>query len=165
MTSAKASFDLVGLFDFLEDVLAWVKDRDGRYLWVNRPFLINYALEHPKLDEEISEQHVLGKTDYDLSPAFLADQFRLDDEHALAGNRIVNRIERVGELEGAAGWNVTNKIPVLDAKGKVIGTAGITRVLKQPVPHPGTTAGFGPALEYIRDHYQQPISNQQLASV
>ncbi len=25
MTSAKASFDLVGLFDFLEDVLVWVK--------------------------------------------------------------------------------------------------------------------------------------------
>ena len=44
MTSAKASFDLVGLFDFLEDVLAWVKDRDGSYLWVNRAFLLNYAL-------------------------------------------------------------------------------------------------------------------------
>ena len=48
MTSTKVSFDLVGLFDFLEDVLAWVKDRDGRDLWVNRAFLINYyAFEHP----------------------------------------------------------------------------------------------------------------------
>src|SRR6266404_6144519 len=103
MTSAKASFDLVGLFDFLEDVLAWVKDRDGRYLWVNRAFLINYALEHPNLDEEICERQILGKTDYDLSPAFLADEFRLDDEYALAGNRVVNRIERVGEL-GASRW-------------------------------------------------------------
>ena len=35
MTSTKHSFDLAGLFDFLEDVLAWVKDRDGRYLLVN----------------------------------------------------------------------------------------------------------------------------------
>jgi AraC-like DNA-binding protein len=165
MTSTKASFDLAGLFDFLEDVLAWVKDRDGRYLWVNRPFLINYALEHPKLDGEISEQHVLGKTDYDLSPAFLADQFRLDDEYALAGNRIVNRIERVGEFEGAAGWNVTHKIPVFDAKGKIIGTAGITRALNKPASHPGAAEGFGPALEHIRNHYQQPISNQQLAGV
>src|SRR6266481_9140005 len=112
MKSAKASFDLVGLFDFLEDVLAWVKDRNGRYLWVNRAFLINYALEHPNLDEEVCEQQVLGKTDYDLSPAFLADQFRLDDEHALAGNRIINRIERVGESREVAGWNMTNKIPV-----------------------------------------------------
>src|SRR5258708_34857327 len=113
MTSTKVSFDLVGLFDFLEDVLAWVKDRDGRYLWVNRAFLINYAFEHPNLDVESCERQVLGKTDYDLSPAFLADQFRLDDEYALAGNRIVNRIERVGEWGGVTGWNVTKKMPVL----------------------------------------------------
>jgi len=165
MISTKDSFDLAGLFDFLDDVLAWVKDRNGRYLWVNRAFLIHYALEHPNLDAEICEQQVLGKTDYDLSPAFLADQFRLDDEHALAGNRIINRIERVGKFEGPAGWNVTNKIPVFGAKGKIIGTAGVTRVLNEPMPHSGALAGFGPVLEYIRDHYRQPISNQQLASV
>jgi AraC-like DNA-binding protein len=165
MKSTKNYFDLAGLFDFLEDVLAWVKDRHGRYLWVNRAFLINYSLEHSSLNGEICEQQILGKTDYDLSPAFLADQFRLDDEYALAGNRIVNRIERVGKFEGNAGWNVTNKIPVFDARGKVIGTAGITRVLNKPVPHTGTLAGFGPVLEYIRDHYQRPISNQQLAGV
>jgi AraC-like DNA-binding protein len=164
MTSTKASFDLAGLFDFLEDVLAWVKDRDGRYLWVNRAFLINYALEHPNLDEEICEQQVLGRTDYDLSPAFLADQFRLDDEHVLAGNRIVNRIERVGEFGGVAGWNVTNKIPVFDARGRSIGTAGITRALNQPAAHPGAAEGFGPALEYLRDHYPRAITNQQLAA-
>ena len=164
MTSAKASFDLVGLFDFLEDVLAWVKDRDGRYLWVNRAFLINYALEHPNLDEEICERQIVGKTDYDLSPAFLADQFRLDDEYALAGNRVVNRIERVGELGGATGWNVTNKMPVFDAKGKIIGTAGITRVLNRAASHPGAAEGFGPALEYMRDHYQRAITNHQLAA-
>jgi len=35
------------LLDFLPDVLAWVKDRQGRYLWVNRAFLIQYALDHP----------------------------------------------------------------------------------------------------------------------
>ena len=63
MISTKVSFDLVGLFDFLEDVLAWVKDREGRYLWVNRAFLINYGLEHPSLDEEICGEQVLGKTD------------------------------------------------------------------------------------------------------
>jgi len=166
MTSTNtSSFDLAGLFDFLEDVLAWVKDRDGRYLWVNRAFLINYALEHPNLDEEICARQILGKTDYDLSPAFLAEQFRLDDEFALAGNRIVNRIERVEEFGRAAGWNVTNKMPVFDAKGKVVGTAGITRALNEEGLHPGAVEGFGASLEYIRHHYQEPVCNQQLARV
>jgi hypothetical protein len=27
---------LVALFDFIEDVMAWVKDREGRFCWVNR---------------------------------------------------------------------------------------------------------------------------------
>src|SRR3954463_8290333 len=132
MTSTKVSLDLVGLFDFLEDVLAWVKDREGRYVWVNRAFLINYALEHPNLDEEICEQQVLGKTDYDLSPAFLADQFRLDDEYALAGNRVVNRIELVGQPDGLPVWTVPNKIPLVALDGAVVGTAGITRRLNTP---------------------------------
>jgi AraC-like DNA-binding protein len=126
---------------------------------------MNYGLEHPNLDEESCEQQVLGKTDYDLSPAFLADQFRLDDEHVLAGNRIVNRIERVGEFQGPAGWNITNKIPVLDARGTIVGTAGITRALNRPAPYAGAAAGVGLVLEYIRDHCQRPITNQQLARV
>ena len=33
MKSAEAAFRLAELFDYLEDVLAWVKDRDGRYVW------------------------------------------------------------------------------------------------------------------------------------
>lgn len=165
MTLTKESLALAELFDCLEDVLAWVKDPQGRYLWVNRAFLLDYALEHPDLDQRFCEEHILGKTDYDLSSAFLADQFRLDDEHALAGNRIVDRIERVGEIQGVAGWNVTNKIPLYDAAGKIMGTAGISRALNKPASPPGVAAGFGLALEYIRDHYQRPITNQQLASV
>ena len=75
---------------------------------------------------------IIGKTDYDLSPAYLADQFRLDDEHVLSGQRIVNRIEQVGHPDGRTVWNVTNKIPILDAQGAIIGTAGITRPLDGP---------------------------------
>ena len=77
-------------------------------------------------------QDIVGKTDYDLSPAFLADQFRIDDEYVLAGKRIVNRIEMVGQPDGLTVWNVTNKIPLVDDDGAVIGTAGITRRLARP---------------------------------
>src|SRR6185503_18265055 len=129
MKRTKDSFRLAELFDFLEGVLAWVKDWQGRYLWVNRAFLIKYTLDHPGADGLVSTEKIRGKTDYDLSPAFMADQFRLDDEQVLAGHRIINRIERVGEFEGVTAWNITNKIPVFDADGAIIGTAGITRTL------------------------------------
>ena len=103
MTSGKLPSHFAELLDFLPDVLAWVKDRQGRYLWVNRAFLIQYSLDHPGGNGFAAVENIQGKTDYDLSPAFLADQFRHDDEQVLAGHRIVNRLERVGESRGYDG--------------------------------------------------------------
>jgi AraC-like DNA-binding protein len=154
---------LAGLFDCLEDVLVWVKDRAGRYCWVNRAFLINYAMDHPQGETHAGLEDVLGKTDYDLSPTFLADQFRLDDEQVLTGKRIVSRIELVGQPEGSTVWNITNKIPLTDTDGAIIGTAGITRRLDRPGQETVPGAKFGPVLAYLRDRYQEPITNQQLA--
>ena len=154
---------LAALFDCVDDVVAWVKDRDGRYRWVNRAFLINYAVDNHRGPTSPNPRDVLGKTDYDLSPAFLADQFRLDDEYVLAGKRIVNRIELVGPPDGPAVWNVTNKIPLDDGRGAVIGTAGITRPLATAGPAAVPGVEFGPVLAYLRDHYHEPITNRQLA--
>jgi AraC-like DNA-binding protein len=151
---------LAQLFDFVEDALVWVKDRDGRYCWVNRAFLINYEMDgHPR---QAGMEDIIGKTDYDLSPAFLADQFRLDDEHVLSGKRIVNRIEMVGQPDGRTVWNVTSKVPLLEADGSIIGTAGITRRLNTGSHHDAGTE-FGAVLAYMRDHFHTPITNQQLA--
>jgi AraC-like DNA-binding protein len=151
------------LFDSVKDALVWVKDRDGRYCWVNRAFLINYTMDRPRRETIAGAEDVVGKTDYDLSPAFLADQYRLDDEQVLTGKRIVNRIELVGQPDGSTVWNVTNKIPLSDANGAIIGTAGITQRLDTRGHEilPGTE--FGTLLAYLRDHYHEPITNQKLA--
>lgn len=164
MTPNQQAFQLTELFDALEDVLVWVKDRDGRYCWVNSAFLLQHAQEISPAGEAGSPS-VLGKTDYDLSPAFLADQFHLDDEYVLAGNRIVNRIERVGPSMGSSVWNVTNKIPLRDLEGTIIGTAGITRRLGQSGQEIPWTTEFGSVLAYMRDQYRQTITNQELAQV
>jgi AraC-like DNA-binding protein len=163
MSELQQVLQLAPLLDCLQDVLAWVKDRDGRYCWVNRAFLISYDLERRPGGPPARLEEVLGKTDYDLSPAFLADQYRLDDEHVLTGRRIVNRIELVGQPGGPAAWNVTNKLPLADAGGAIFGTAGITRRLDTPGQErvPGTE--FAAVLAYMRDHYHEPISNERLA--
>lgn len=153
----------VELFDCVEDVVAWIKDRDGRYCWVNRAFLVSYSMSAAANGGSAGSNEVLGKTDYDLSPPFLADQFRLDDEYVLAGNRIVNRIELVGQPDGLTVWNLTNKIPLVDAKGAVIGTAGVTRCLNNAGKAIPDGAEFGPVLAYMRDHFQSPVTNRQLA--
>jgi AraC-like DNA-binding protein len=154
---------LAELFDCVEDVLVWVKDREGHYCWVNRAFLINFTMDSRQDSGVADPQDVIGKTDYDLSPAFLADQFRLDDEYVLAGHRIVDRIELVGQPEGQPVWNLTNKIPLVGADGSVVGTAGLTRNLSVTRQGQGPVPGFGPVLAYLRDHYQTTVTNRQLA--
>ena len=143
MRQLQQLLQLAPLFDCVEDVLVWIKDRDGRYCWVNRAFLINYAIDRLRSETQADTEGVRGKTDYDLSPTFLADQFRLDDEQVLSGKRIVNRIELVGQPEGLTVWNVTNKIPLTNTDGATIGTAGITRRLDTPGQEmvPGTEFG------------------------
>lgn len=165
MTSARLSSHFAELLDFLPDVLAWVKDRQGRYLWGNRAFVFQYALDHQRGNESVSVDSILGKTDYDLSPAFLAGQFRHDDEQVLAGHRIVNRLERLEESQGATIWNITDKIPVVDAKGAIIGTAGITRPAGAASHLEAAAPGFGPALAHMRAQFHHEITNQQLASL
>jgi AraC-like DNA-binding protein len=151
------------LFDCVKDALVWVKDRNGCYRWVNRAFLLNYAVARPQPETGPGPENVCGKTDYDLSPTFLADQYRLDDEQVLTGERIVNRIELVGLPEGLTVWNVTTKVPLTDTDGAVIGTAGITQRLDTPGHEAAPTTEFGPVLAYLRDHYHEPITNHRLA--
>ncbi|MDD4870594.1 MAG: helix-turn-helix domain-containing protein [Kiritimatiellae bacterium] len=149
---------LCGLFDFVEDMQFWIKDREGRYCKVNRGFLLNYSLER--------QDQVIGKTDYDLSPRHLADQYRLDDARVLAGDIIVNRIEMVGRFDHTTCWSLTNKIALRDEKGKIAGTAGITCPLKnKPVEQNWPTVALGRAIMFIREHYAEVITIRTLAKI
>jgi AraC-like DNA-binding protein len=163
MRELQRLLQLAALFDCIQDALVWVKDRDGRYCWVNRAFLISAAVAWPPCETGQGPEGVLGKTDYDLSPTFLADQYRLDDEQVLTGKRIVNRIELVGSPEGPTVWNVTNKVPLTDTDGAIIGTAGITQRLDRLGQEMAPATEFGAVLAHLRDHYQRHITNQQLA--
>jgi len=160
-----SSSHFAALLDCIPDVLAWVKDRQGRYLWVNRAFVLQYALDHQGGNASVTVESVLGKTDYELSPAFLADQFRHDDEQVLAGHRIVHRLERLGGSRGTMVWNITDKVPVVDARGAIVGTAGISRAAGPASRLEATAPGFGPALAHMRAHFHHEITNRHLASI
>lgn len=156
---------LAPLFDCIDEALVWVKDRDGRYRWVNRAFRTSYALEHCGDVAIDGPDAILGKTDYDLSSPFLADQFRLDDELVLGGARVVNRIELVGPPGGPSEWKITNKIPIRDGEGQVVGTAGLSRGLDATGLDSLPGRSFGAVLAHIRDHCGSPIGNSELARV
>ncbi|MFO1502142.1 MAG: AraC family transcriptional regulator [Verrucomicrobiota bacterium] len=152
---------LTKLFDYIENVLVWIKDGGRRYVWVNRAFLLNYAVNEETPFAQL--RNVQGKTDHDLCPAFLADQYQADDEQVLRGQAIINRIELVGQGEGLAAWNVTHKIPLRARDGRVTGTAGLTRRLGEEDLAVPISGNFGAALDHLRTRYRETITNGQLA--
>lgn len=143
------------LFDLLPDVQAWIKDAKRRYLWVNRAFLLNYGMH------DLSE--VLGKTDDDLSPPHLAVQFRQGDEAVLAGQRLQGRLELVGRYDHTASWCFTTKRQVLDAKGRAIGTAGITRLLDASQIDQRGDIRLGVVIAMMTRRLHEHVSNIEMA--
>jgi AraC-like DNA-binding protein len=142
------------LFDYLEEIPSWLKDTEGRYRWVNRPFLLNYGLE--RRDE------VLGRTDLDLSSPALANQYRRDDARVLQGKPIISRVELVGRFDHTAHWCITCKIPLHNHSGKIVGTAGMTRPV-QGQARPVEAGPLSPAIAFISENYSQTITSRQLA--
>ena len=127
--------EIESLFDCLDRTQFWIKDASGIYLKVNRAFQLNYSLP--------SREAVVGMTDFDLSPPWLAEGFLADDARVLKGERVTHRIELVGGFDGAAHWNRTTKIPVRNRKGAIAATAGITETL------PGLKAPDFPVPELV----------------
>jgi len=149
---------IVSLFDHLDQVQFWIKDQAGRYCAINREFLLNYSFRTP--------DQVVGKSDFDLSPPYLAEKYRIDDERVLAGQTVSGRIELVGRFDHTARWCVTHKVPLRDESGKIYGTAGITMPLtgKSIAPDVQDVA-IAKVVTLLHERYAERWSNASLAKL
>lgn len=145
------------LFDFLDDTPMWIKDRAGFYQWVNVAFLQNFGLS--------SRSEIVGRTDFEVCGETFANQYRLDDERVLRGERIIARDELVGRFDHTARWSRTNKVPLHDEHGHVVGTAGVTRPLPADGARSRVRSPLGTVIQFINRNLTRRISNRELAKV
>lgn len=150
-----ASGDLgLQAFNELHDVFFFVKDRELRFVYFNRAFLNLMNL---------SAEQVLGRRDDELSPEHLAEHYREDDTKVIeSGERLVDIIELVHDIDGAYEWFTTTKFPVV-SDGATIGVAGITRSLTKRNKAAEQLVPFEPAIRLISEHYDRPLSVRELA--
>jgi PAS domain S-box-containing protein len=98
--------------------MAWLKDKEGKFLAVNGPFARACG---------ISREELLGKSDFDFWPQELAQRYRDDDEQVMKTRKRKNIEETLVHTEGRDVWIETIKSPIYDESGEVMGTTGIAR--------------------------------------
>lgn len=108
---------LQALVDSIPD-LTWVKDRNSRFLMVNRQFSKAFGLPI---------EEILGKTDMDLSEKQQAQQYLDDDQLVISTQQTIQREEKISGEAGQESWAETIKVPVFNSDGGVVGTAGMAR--------------------------------------
>ncbi|MFW9993409.1 MAG: PAS domain S-box protein [Candidatus Odinarchaeota archaeon] len=105
----KRSYDLFSSFmDHLPGV-AYMKDRQGRYIYVNE---VGLRLSGKKLED------IIGKTDDELWPAEVAEQLKANDQLVLDEGKTIDTVEEVPVDDGSTHHWLATKFPLLDTDGK-----------------------------------------------
>ena len=110
------------VFDHLDGVTFFMKDLGGRFVALG---------EGPRRRFDHGTEHQnLGRTDHDLYPRHIADRIREDDHVVVESDSpLLNIVELlVNPGNKAVEWYVTNKFPVHDGEGRVIGVMGTVQL-------------------------------------
>jgi PAS domain S-box-containing protein len=94
----------------------YLKDRKGRYMLVNRRF---EELFH------IARADVIGKTDHDVFPVYVADGFRANDRRVLKARSALEMEETAPGDDGDHTY-ISVKFPLFDTNGEPYGVCGIS---------------------------------------
>ena len=149
--------EAIELLDYVEDLLLWIKDAEGHYQWVNTAFLLNFNIAN--------RAEIIGHTDFDICGLVPANQYRIDDERVLAGERIRSRVELVGRFDHTSRWCRTSKIPLHNEAGVIVGTMGITRPIEKLSQAGSQDSPLSAAIRHVGQNFNATLTNSELAKI
>lgn len=152
-----AARDLIELFQFLPSVYFYAKDRQHRYISVNKPVLQEvFGLESPT--------ELLGRTDADFQPPALAEAYHAEDRRVMDGGKtIANQAWLVPHIRGTPRWYRSTKTPLRDPHSQVIGVAGVMYPITTPEEQANSFRELSPVIQHIDANYTEPISMAAMA--
>ncbi len=127
----------------------WLKDTESRFLAVNQGFLHLFG--------QRNAEELIGKNDFDIAPAELAEGYRADDRAVLSSGNKKNVEEEIIDADGTRKWFETYKAPVFDATGNVVGSVGFARDVTERRADELALEEMSKALATSRDLLQQVI--------
>ena len=143
------------LFDCLPDVDLFVKDRQARYVVVSEGMVHRAGAR--------SKDELLGRTTLEVFPPPQGAVYYEQDRQVLEkGLKIRDRLELHYYSQGSC-WYLTQKFPLHDAHGRVVGLAGTSRDISDPHPGQGPCALVARAVEHLRYGFAEPLRVEELA--
>ena len=110
---------LEALFEALPNTHLFVKDRHGHFMAATEGFARQIGAG--------SVAELIGKTDHDFIPDFIANAFVKDDLSVLkTGIPILQKVELV-PAQNSLDWLTTSKVPLYGNDSSIIGLAGVIR--------------------------------------
>lgn len=145
------------LFEHLPGVYFFVKDRHSRLVSASRPFWEQLGVR--------SEAEIIGRTDHEFFPQHAADHFQRDDQRVMStGKALIGRVELWYNEQRMLDWFVTNKYPVHDARGEILGVMGIVRSYEGQRRSLQPMSLIQSTVDHIREHHHQRLTVEQLAA-
>jgi AraC-like DNA-binding protein len=149
---------LLELFEHLPRVYLFIKDRQSRFVRVNRSMLLLHGCTE--------ESQMLGRTDFDFHPPALAAQYVEEDVVVMTSRQpLCDQVWLVMGHDRVPRWYLSTKLPLLDAGGETVGLAGVLRPYDQTGPCPAHYSRLTPAMEYVIARYGQPVELAHLAAL
>lgn len=144
------------IFDGVADTVYFVKDAEGRYLFVNDT-LVARCGKGSKVD-------LIGKTAAEVFPGALGDEFESQDRDILAGGAAIrSQLELHIYPDGRQGWCLTWKRPLRGKAGGVAGVAGISRDVGGLASSPRDLESLAIVMDHVRANLDEPLRLADLA--
>lgn len=146
------------LFNFIPAILFFVKDKKGKFIKVNQAFLERFGFQ--------DEAEVIGQTDFDMIPAYLARKYTKDDRHVMtSGKPILNKVELVTGCNQTVDWYITCKLPLKDKTNTVAGIAGMTQFFRKADITFQPYLEISGVVEYIHNNYNGSLKMHDLCKL
>jgi len=147
------------LLDDLSGLVFFIKDREGRYLWVNRTLVDRCGL--------FEKAPLIGKRPSDLFPETMAPFYERQDEKVLRlGKPLVDQLELHLYPGRRRGWCLTSKYPVFKpGSPAATGILGVSRDVETSA-RGAKNRGFpelARALQLIQQRIAEPPTLGELA--
>ncbi len=146
------------LFDRVPTAVFSIKDRMGRYVSISEGCVDRCHLE--------TKEEALGKTAFDLFPHHMALRYHEQDQQLFtSGQPLIDSLDLTLFGDRSSGWCLTQKLPLYDRAGHIIGLACLSIDLIDPSRERYVDQHFADMIDFVRNHLAEGIRVEEMSQM